>query len=194
MTAELGEIDEAATKKTFDRLSPALMACYTSGLTKLEYMSGDVKFYLRVKADGHVRWVFLEQTSLGDRDTETCMLGVLSSASWPLPEGGEAEVHHDLGFDAPQGVRAPTSWSSDRVANAIGQKTTAVTACKQHGSGTFQVTAYVAPHGGAGHVVAAGATAPSATGADDVDCLLGVVKSMKLPSPGSYPAKVAFSL
>src|ERR1700677_1718925 len=56
MSAELGEIDEAATIKTFDRLGPTLMRCYTSGLERIEYMAGDVKFYIRVKPDGRLRW------------------------------------------------------------------------------------------------------------------------------------------
>jgi len=194
VASELGQIDEGATKKTFERVSAGLMGCYTSGLSHLEYMAGDVKFYLRVKPDGHLRWVYLEESSLGDRDTETCMLGVLSSASWPLPEGGEAEVHHGLSFDAPPGVRPPTAWSADRVTPGVTQKSTAASACKQHGSAPFRVTAYVAGAKGAGHVIAAGAAAPSAPAAADVDCLLGVVGSLKLPSPGSYPAKVSFSL
>src|SRR5580698_1456515 len=63
MSAELGEIDEVATKKTFERVRPSLMACYTTGLTRVEYLSGDIKFYMRVKPDGHVRWVFFEQST-----------------------------------------------------------------------------------------------------------------------------------
>jgi hypothetical protein len=78
------------------------------------------------------------------------------------------------------------------VAQATSRAASGAAACKQHGGGTFQVTAYVAPEHGAGHVVAASVAAPSSAAASDVDCLLGVVKAMKLPSPGSYPAKVSF--
>ncbi len=194
MSAELGEIDEAATKKTFDRIRPALMRCYTTGLERLDYLSGDVKFYIRVKADGRLHWAFFEQSTIGDRQTEQCMLGVLGDTQWPIPDGGEAEVHTGLGFDAPSGVRAPSDWSADRVAQAVAQKGDAASACKKHGSGTFQVTAYVGSDHGSGHVLAAGAAAPNAASAPDVDCVLGVVRGMKLPSPGSYPAKVSFSL
>jgi len=194
MSSELGEIDEAATKATFARVRPALTKCYSSGLERLEYLAGDVKFYLRVQADGHLRWVFLEESSFGDRETERCMLGVLSATQWPLPEGGEAEVHQGLGFDPPSGVRAPTDWSADRVSAGVSARSADVAACKKHGAGTFQVTAYVATDHGVGHVIAAGTTAPAAPAAADVDCVLGVVRSMKLPSPGSYPAKVSFPL
>ena len=201
MSAELGEIDEAATTKTFDRIGPALMRCYTTGLGRLEYMAGDVKFYIRVKPDGRLRWAFLEQSTLGDRKTETCMLGALNDTQWPLPEGGEAEVHHGLGFDAPTNVRPPTDWSPDRVSAVIAPRSADAAACKRHGATTVQVTAYVGANQGAGRVLSAGAAASSsgaaASGPDvaaDADCVLGLVRGMKMPSPGSYAAKVSFSL
>ena len=190
----MGEIDEVATKKTFERTQPALMACYTTGLDRVEYMAGDVKFFIRVKADGRMRWGFLEQSTLGDRTTETCMLGVLGATQWPLPEGGEAEVHQSLGFDPPPGVRPPADWSPDKVKAAINLKAAEASACKKHGAGVFPITAYVREEHGAGHVVAAGAAAPTGAAAPDVDCILGVVRAMKLPTPGSYAAKVSFSL
>ena len=194
MQSELGEIDEGATKKTFERVRPSLMKCYTAGLDRLEFMSGEVKFYLRVTPEGHLRWVFFEGSTLGDRTTEKCMLDALSAAQWPLPEGGEAEVHQGLEFDAPQGVRAPADWSADKVAAAVAKKAAEASACKKHGDAAFQVTAYVKSEHGAGHVLAAGASAPTPPAAADVDCVLGVVSTMKLPSPGSYPAKVSFPL
>ena len=193
MSSELGEIDEALTKKTVERIRPALMQCYESGLDRVAYMGGDLKFFLRVKADGHLRWGFVELTTLGDRQTETCMLDVLSATHWPLPEGGEAEVHQALGFDAPPGGRTPLEWSADRVALAVGKKSQELASCKKHGPGAFQITAYVAADHGVGHIVAAGASAPNLASAADVDCILGVVRSLKLPSPGSTPAKVSFS-
>jgi hypothetical protein len=194
MMSELGEIDEVATQKTFERIRPALMSCYSAGLTRLDSLAGDVKFFIRVKADGHLRWGFMEQSTLGDRQTETCMLGVLSGTQWPIPDGGEAEVHQGLGFDPPPGVRPPVDWKADRVTPAVDKKSVELKSCKKHGDGQFQVTAYVRNEKGAGRVILAGSTAPNNAAADDIECLLGVVRGLKLPSPGSYPAKVSFSL
>jgi hypothetical protein len=194
MESELGQIDEAATSKTFARARSALMRCYAAGQGRLDYLAGDVKFFLRVQPDGHLRWAFVEQSTLGDHETEACMLEVLDSASWPLPDGGDAEVHQGLGFDPPPDARPPTDWSESRVAQAVQRSSAAASACKQHAQGTFQVTAYVGPDHGAGRVLAASVAPASAKAVPDADCLLGVVKAMKLPSPGSYPAKVSFSL
>ena len=126
------------------------------------------------------------------------MIDVVKATTWPLPEGGEAEVHSGLGFDPPSDVRPPSQWGAERVALALGPKAKDVNACKRHGAGTFHVTAYVGPapkppHN-AGLVLTAGAAAPGAPAAEDLDCLLGVVRRMQLPSPGSYPVKVSFPL
>jgi hypothetical protein len=191
---ELGEIDQAATDKTFQGLQPALMQCYQQGQKRVEYLSGDVKFYLRVGADGSARWAFLEQTTLGDRGTERCMIDAIKGARWPQPSGGEAEVHKDLGFDPPSNVRKPVDWSPDRVADALDKHGSDASGCKGGSSGSFRVTAYVEPHGKGGKVQAVGVAPPTKDGEDKVDCIVDAVKKMKMPSPGSYAAKVSFAL
>ena len=194
VSSELGDIDEDATKRTFERLGPGVMACYSAGLDRLAYLAGDVNVSLRVGADGRLRWVFFEQSTLGDRITEACMLKVLKDAHWPRPEGGEAEVHHTLGFDPPPDVKLPKLWTAATAAAAVALSNGELTACKRHGAGPFSVTVYVGEDGGAGRVLSAGAAAPNAVSAADLDCLLGVVQRMKLQSPGDSPAKVSFSL
>jgi hypothetical protein len=194
MSSELGDIDEEATKRTFDRLSPDLMRCYSAGLERLEYLGGDVAVWFRVGADGRLRWAFFDQSTLGDRVTEACMLRVLTAAQWPRPDGGEAEVHHTFGFDPPADVKAPTTWHVDQVAGAIAESLNAVAACRRHGAGPFSVTAYVGPNGTVGRVLAAGAVVTNAQRVADVDCVLDVVERMRLPNPGDAPAKVSFSL
>jgi hypothetical protein len=194
MSSELGSIDEAATTRTFAGLKSSLMRCYSTGQQRVEFLSGDVKFYLRVKADGSTHWVFLESSTLGDRTTEKCMLDIMTMARWPVPDGGEAEVHQGLGFDAPSTVRPPSDWTVDRMAAALGKASKSVNACKQHATGTYYLTAYVHPQKVGGAVLAAGAAPPTKDGEADVDCLIEVVQKLKLPSPGSYAAKVSFTL
>jgi hypothetical protein len=194
MSSELGQIDPAETDAAFQKLQPALMGCYQDNLKRVEFLGGDVKFYLRVAQDGTAKWVFLEDATLGDRTTERCMLDLAMSAHWPTPEGGEAEVHKSLGFDPPSNVRAPADWSGDRVAATIGMHSADVAKCKAGASGAFHVTAYVAPQGKGGKVAAAGIAPPNQEGETKSDCLVDLVKKMKMPSPGSYAAKVSFTL
>ena len=191
---ELGSIDEAATNATFTSLQNKLLDCQKQGMQRVEYLSGDARFFLRIAQDGTVRWAYLEDSTLGDRDTEKCMLGVVSGAHWPQPDGGEAEVQKSLSFDGGD-ARPPAPWSADKVASVVAKQADDAMACKKSVHGAFKVTAYVEPgphkHG---KVLAVGVASPSKDGEDKSDCIAGAVKDWKMPSPGSYAAKVTFSL
>ena len=210
MSQELGSIDEAATKKTFASLQSKMLDCQKQGMQRVEYLSGDVKFFLRIGMDGHVRWAYLEDSTMGDRDTEKCVLGVLKDAQWPRPEEGEAEVRNGMGFDSGE-ARAPSDWPSDRIAGVLASQADGALKCKGSVKGTFKVTAYIgagAPpddkpkkhgkhpkeHGKEGHVEAVGVAPPSKDGEDKIDCIVEAVKEWHMPSPGSYAAKVSFNL
>jgi len=94
-------------------------------------------------------------------------------------------------FDPPNDVRAPTSWEGEHVSDAVGKLSRKVSACKKGDSGPFEATLYVSTDGS---VMAAGVTPPNEAGESDVDCLVATLKAATLPSPGSWPAKVTFSL
>ena len=47
---------------------------------------------------------------------------------------------------------------------------------------------------GGGKFKAIGAAAPNKEAAEKVDCIVDALKPLDLPSPGSYPAKVTFTL
>jgi hypothetical protein len=194
VSTELGQIDPAQADAAFKKLQPALMGCYQDTQKRVDFLGGDVKFFLRVAQDGTAKWAYLEDATLGDRATERCMLDLAMGARWPTPEGGEAEVHQSMGFDPPGNVRAPADWSPDRVASAIGMHAADVAKCKAGASGAFRVTAYVEPQGKSGKVAAAGVAPPNQDGEGKADCIVDVVKKMKMPSPGSYAAKVSFTL
>jgi hypothetical protein len=194
MSSELGQIDPAETDAAFQKLQPSLMGCYQDNQKRVAFLGGDVKFYLRVAQDGTAKWAYLEDATLGDRVTERCMLDLAMGARWPTPEGGEAEVHKSLGFDPPGNVRAAADWSPDRVATAIGMHSADIAKCKAGASGSFHITAYVEPQGKGGKVAAVGVAPPNQDGESKADCIVEVVKKMKMPSPGSYAAKVSFTL
>jgi hypothetical protein len=231
MSQELGSIDQRAVEKTFANLVQGpLENCHKQGRDRVEVLTGDVKVFLRIDGNGKVKYGFFEDSTLGDRDTEKCVLGVFSSTTWPKPEGGEAEVRSGFGW-GPGGEREPTTWSSDKVTTALVESKHVkkdVDKCKGSVKGDFRVTAYVEPGGAdhadigtdsseskakpgakpkpaashakpggggeVGHFKAIGMAAPNKEGAEKVDCLVEALKSLELPSPGSYMAKVTFSL
>ncbi|MEO8875913.1 MAG: AgmX/PglI C-terminal domain-containing protein [Polyangiaceae bacterium] len=193
VSQELGSINQDAVEKNFDRLQGKIQSCFKAGASRIDYLDGDVAVFLRIGLEGHVKYTYFESSDVGDRETEKCILGVISAADWPKPQGGEAEVRKSFGFDAGD-ARAPTAWNSDKAAAAIGKAQGAIDKCKDGVSGAFKGAAYVQPDGKKGKVQAVGLAAPSKEGADKIDCLIGVIQGLELPSPGSYVAKFSFTL
>jgi hypothetical protein len=189
MRSELGTVDPDAVTRAFHRLDDAFSSCQQQGLSRVEVLAGSLKFFLRIGSDGSAKWTYLEESDLGDRDTEKCLLGAVMGASWPKPDGGDAEARYTLELQA-QG-RPATDWSSDRVAAALGKAGGALDQCTAGSSG-FKGTLYVGP---GGKVLAAGVAVPSKDAADKADCVAKVLGKLKgLPSPGSWPAKVTFGI
>ncbi|MDF2696860.1 MAG: hypothetical protein K0S65_5243 [Labilithrix sp.] len=234
---ELGSIDQRAVEKKFFDLQGKLESCHKQGRDRVEYLSGDVKVFLRVGKDGRVRYSWFEESTLGDRDTEKCILDLFAATDWPKPVGGEAEVRNGFGWPAGS-ERAPTSWGPEKVVSALDDDKHAkkdVEKCKSGVSGDFRITAYVEPgeveeshgsghgagqgqgtgqgkgggkkagrkgdkmgpgkggeHGGKFKTI--GVAPPNKEGAEKIDCIVDALKNLPLPSPGSYAAKVTFTL
>jgi hypothetical protein len=222
VSQELGSIDPRKVEQTLANLvSGPLETCHKQGRDRIEFLTGDVKLFLRIDGNGKLKYGYFEDSTLGDRETEKCILGTLSNASWPKPEGGEAEVRSGFGW-GPGGEREPTSWPSDKITLALVEAKDVrkdVDKCKDGVKADFSVTAYVemgdsgdkpgdkhekpTPKRGkkgnnnkamGGRFKAIGVSAKSKEGAEKIDCIVEALKPLDLPSPGSYAAKVTFSL
>jgi hypothetical protein len=190
-TSELGDVDPGEVTKAFKALDESFTDCQKRGLDRVEMLAGSVKFFLRIGADGAAKWAYFEESDVGDRDTEKCLLDVVMNARWPKPNGGDAEARYTMELPL-QATRPPNDWASDKVAAALGKHGDAIDRCKSGVSARFHATMYVGP---GGHVLAAGVATSSKDGAEKADCLAKALVTMKgLPSPGSWPAKVSFGL
>jgi hypothetical protein len=189
--SELGDIDPGAVRTSFGGLDEQFADCQTRGLTRVEVLAGTVKFFLRIGSDGTAKWTYLEESDVGDHETENCLLNAVRNARWPRPSGGDAEIRHTM--DLPlQATRPPNEWPADKVAATLGRHGDAIDRCKGSSHASFHATMYVGP---GGTVLAAGVASSSREGAERSDCLVKVLAAMKgLPSPGSWPAKVTFGL
>ncbi|HET9932897.1 MAG TPA: hypothetical protein VFQ35_19470, partial [Polyangiaceae bacterium] len=151
-----------------------------------------VSFFLKVDSDGKVSESYLEHSTLGDRDTEKCMLSAVRGRKWPKPVGGmHGLARKSFDFDPPNDVRPPVEWDSDQVKSALKKMGDKLDECRDGVSGTFEATAYVSTEG---RVLAASVTPPNADGERAVDCLVSAIREGSFPSPGSWPAKVTFQL
>jgi hypothetical protein len=236
VSQELGSMDIQAVEKVFNNLlnGPLETKCHKQGRDRIEYLAGDVKLFTRVAQDGSVRYGYFEDTNIGDRDTEKCILEVLKTAPWPKPTGGEGEVRNQMGWTGGD-ERPPAPWTADKVTGALDKDRAAKDAVNKCTSGStgFKITGYVEPgevegkggdapaddakkpaakkggpspaakkkdakkepeldHGG--RFKAIGMSVNSKANAEKIDCLVDALKTLSLPSPGSYAAKVTFSL
>ncbi len=190
MKSELGTVDPEAVTRAFRKLDAQFDDCQKRGLDRIEVLAGSLKFFLRIGEDGSAKWAYLEQSDLGDRDTERCLLDAVMGARWPRPDGGDAEARYTM--DLPAQGRAATDWNADKIAAALGRAGSSIDKCKSGADGSFKGTMYVGP---GGKVLGAGVSVSSRDAADKADCLASVLAKMKgLPSPGSWPAKVTFGL
>lgn len=169
-------------------------SCFANRYDDLELVGGHFEMAFRVGADGGVTTVYPRRSTVGDRDTERCLLDVARRTRFREPRGGdEAEFNWSLDFDPPDDVRPPFNWDSDRTADTLAEHgPELLDQCRPAGAnGRYLVTAYVAP---GGEVIAAGAAADEADVAETLDCVTDQVRTWEMPDPGSYPAKVTFVL
>jgi hypothetical protein len=189
ITGLMGTISQDAVQSTLEPRMDSFMHCFETRLTTVRFLGGNIRLAFRVHTDGTVMWVYPAESSLGDRDVETCIMGVAQRAHFPHPHGGEAEFSWGFALDPPSDVRAPIAFASGGIDALIEAQEHGVrTAC---GQGPYHVTAYVQP-GGA--VLAAGVATDSTDAAARLDCVAGAVRAWHFPDPGSYAGKVSFTL
>ncbi len=192
MSAEIGALDADKVTKVFEQSLSGLQRCLNDGAKRVEFIGGTIGFSLKVNQSGHLNSAYVDQSTLGDRTTEKCMLEVLKTKAWPAPVGGETGLaQKSIDFDPPNDVRPPAEWTPDRVQEALDEKASDIAQCKASASGSYQVTMYVSTEGKA---LGVGIAPPDDRGEAAVDCLVEVLMGASYPSPGSWPAKVSFSL
>jgi hypothetical protein len=191
VSSEIGGLNEEKVNAAFESSLSGLERCLQQGASRVEFIGGSVSFFLKINGAGRVDGAYLEKSTLGDRETEKCMLRALSAKKWPKPVGGvHGLARKSFDFDPPNDVRAPASYDEEHLTKALEKVADKLAACKS-GRGSYEATVYVATDGS---VLAAGVTPPDEAGEESVDCLVSTLKAAAFPSPGSWPAKVTFTL
>lgn len=214
---QLGSIEPREVTRSFAQTEGALRDCHAKGLERIRFLGGEIKVVLRIGEDGRARYGWFEDTTLGDHETETCMMHLFLEATWPKPRGGEAEVRSSFAFDPPPGTTVPEPRSSDAVAQQLVEHHAKITACKKSPDEVYRATAYVMDAGGKkpagrprgkpkkgkatpakppplhGKVLAVGIAPPGPERDEAVECLTRIVLTLKVES-AKAPGKVTFSL
>jgi hypothetical protein len=191
VSSEIGGLNEEKVNAAFESSLNGLQRCLQQGATRVEFIGGSASFFLKIDASGRVDGSYLEKSTLGDRDTEKCMLDALRAKKWPKPVGGvHGLARKSFDFDPPNDVRPPAEYDQEHLGKGLDKISSKLASCKDNKAG-YEATIYVATDGS---VLAAGVTPPDESSDGAVDCLVSTLKSASFPSPGSWPAKVTFSL
>jgi hypothetical protein len=190
--AEIGALDEAQVSNNFRDALPGLQKCLLQGSKRVEFIGGNITFFIKINKQHEVVHAHAVESTLGDRKTELCMFDVLKSMSWPAPEGGEIGIaKNPFEFDNPADVRSPVIWDESQVAAQRSALSGELSSCKRGVSGPFTATLYIDTDGSP---LSGSVTPPDEAGEGAVDCLVGVLLGAKYDSPGSWPAKVTLDL
>jgi hypothetical protein len=188
MESEIGGMNWDAMDDAFAALQAPLERCLEDGVSRVSELGGHFKLSLRIDKRGATRWVYLSESTLGDRDTEKCVLDLARSKKWPKPLGGEGLAEKSFDIDP----RAePISWEEKKVRRALSHAHGEIARCRKGIPGSFVATAYVRPDG---RVLSAGVATPSERGEEAADCVVDAIRKLRFGSPGSRAAKVSFSL
>jgi hypothetical protein len=187
--SEIGALDETKVKQTFEQVSGKLSACFNQGTQRLAYLAGDVRLVVRVAKDGAPRWAYVKDSTLGDRETEACMLEALKAATWPKPEGGEGLAENSFSFEPGGDERPPIAWSPQQLGAPYRGAKAALDRCrKKAGTKGLKATMYVETDG---KPSAVGVSSADERGEAAAPCVVDALRAIKFPSPGSYAAKVS---
>ncbi|MDH5492760.1 MAG: AgmX/PglI C-terminal domain-containing protein, partial [Myxococcales bacterium] len=137
----LGTIAASSIERAVNMRLNRFLRCATRRYDHVEVLSGTFAMSFRVKRDGTVRWVFPVRSTIGDRQTERCMIEVAAQIRFDRPRGGEAEFQHSFDLPLLDDVRAPVEWEDTRVSATLAEQGRSARACRSEAS--FLVTTYI---------------------------------------------------
>lgn len=185
--AEVGGLPEEAMQHAFTAFHEPVEACLAQGYERVATLGGHFKMALKIDRSGRAKNVFLAESTLGDRDTEKCILDAARQRDWPHAVGGDGKADTSFDVDPP---KEHMTWDPKKVKPAVEQARESTRKCRRGIDGGFTATAYVKPDG---RVVSAGLATPNAEGEGVADCMVDVIRKLRFGRPGRE-AKVSFSL
>ncbi len=190
---EFGSLDPEAMDRAFEARVPEMQQCMEPAFERLEVLAGKMSYALRVREDGHAKYAYFTESTLGDREAEKCILQLFMKSQWPASMDGESVAKHSSVFDQDVGDRVE-KWAPAKVQHVL-RGTKRFSKCAQSGQGKWELTAYIAKDTstGNGKLVSAGGAHSEPDGGESLDCLLGELHDVKFPAPTADFAKVTFS-
>lgn len=189
--SEIGGLSQEDVEEQLAAMQPAFLRCVRASSQATNWIGGQVGIRMRIAPSGRIRWVYLTESTLGDRSTERCLLDTIRGRTWPRPLSGDGLAHTSFEVEPSQ---PPTTWPRFKAAAIAQRAREATRACRTGIEGPFVATVYVAPQG---HVLSAGVAPPDEHGEAASDCIAQALTSLRLRNLAVAQhdtAKVSFSL
>ena len=189
--SEIGGLSQEDVEEQFQALRPRILKCVDRAAGRLSAIGGRVGLRMRLDREGAVRWVYLQETTLGDREAERCVLDVVRSRTWPRPLSGEGLAETSFEVEPSE---VPTTWPSYKTLSMAQRAGKATRKCREGIDGRFQATAYVSAKG---DVLAVGVAPPDENGEQAADCIADALRDLRVRSltvAQRSTAKVSFML
>jgi hypothetical protein len=186
--SEIGGMNEEAMDRAFQSLGSAVQECIAAGTGRIKGLGGAVTIALRVARDGTAKWAYIKTSTLGDRETEKCLLDAVRAKTWPKPVGGDglAEKSFELAAE-----KEPIAIEEEREKKPLALVRKEAFKCRKGVRGTFTATVYVRTSGA---VLTTSVTPPNEKGEDAADCMVEIIKKVKFIPGGNRTGKFSFEL
>src|SRR5262249_18958432 len=153
--------------------------CYDEAAARMQYLGGRIELKLRVGPTGAPSSVYVVSSTIGNYDTERCVLSVARDLHFGRPHGGsEAEFTYPIEVRARRPVQ---TWEEARVSPSVARHRKDVRECKAKSANglppSLALTMYVAP---GGKIASAGLSADAPLDEAFASCLVGKTRSWRL--------------
>ncbi len=184
----VGALSQYDVEETFRGIYGDVQRCARRGARRIPELAGAFKISMRIGTDGSASEVYLSESTLGDRATETCILELVRSTPWPRAVGGTGDAEHGFSIESNHPV---AEWPEHRVRPYLARIRRETTPCWTGMLARFTVTLYV---GSDGRVLAAGVASPNAEAEQQADCLVERLLQLKLRRHNDRTVKVTFRI
>lgn len=184
-----GAMNDHDVDRAFRKFEKKVGRCVADGARRIEGIGGQVRLDLRIDTEGRVQSAHLSQSTLGDRETERCILDGALARTWPKAKGGIGEASHEFSIEPSVPV---TQWQSKRLRPVMSEIHKKVAKCVMPLEGKqWSATIYIRQNG---RVAASGVAQPTVEDDDRAECLAKALNRFRFGPQRSKLTKVSFTI
>jgi hypothetical protein len=199
VSGTVGALDAGEVQRSIDRAARRVDDCLETARKRQPYLGGEIGVHIVVDQNGRTASAALTRSTLGDHDTEDCIVSAFAGQQWPRPVGGETGLVDHTMSSSPGTTDPAEDWTADRLRQAMArdgggfedlQRKLADCMREAKLSG-MRVTMYLDEDGIAQSV---GVASEDGRGGDAAGCVDAMVKATSFPSPGDHLVKVSLGV